>query len=328
MGSPSGLDTSRRKHTALVGSLGAQETPQQGLNLRLSFHHGPDNGLDELPVIPRPGLLQRSLYDLRLLTGPKPGGSGLVRESRMRGVAYPRSCVYELEKPMLRMLTHIRASNITDIGHLRACGHKYGQFPGPCGVPHCHWQGSCCKCDTPGLLGPGSIAPFYVGLDCSSALDLDTHVSKLEQPGFFGTLIPRAELHHKLLVPWTAVHRPSSSCTQVGRVSDDFFWLLSIAAQSTCRRSHCEFFPLSRSRAGWLISCSGSVGCSQGLSTTGSKMESSDCCSSLTHAKVRTPGSPGRAALSSSVWAWLLQGLQPLPNQPRPQSAWLHQGLF
>ena len=51
---------------------GAQETPQQGLNLRLSFHHGPDNGLDELPVIPRPGLLQRSLYDrrdLRLLTG-------------------------------------------------------------------------------------------------------------------------------------------------------------------------------------------------------------------------------------------------------------------
>ena len=121
---------------------GAQEAPQQGLNLRLSFHHGPDNGLDELSVIPRPGLLQCSLYDrrdLRLLTGqqrPKPGGSGLVRESRMCGMAYPRSCVYELEKPMLRMLTHIRASNITDIGHLRTCGHKYGQFPGPCGF-HC-----------------------------------------------------------------------------------------------------------------------------------------------------------------------------------------------
>ena len=59
-----------------LGPSGAQETPQQRLNLRLSFHHGPDNGLDELPVIPRPGLLQCSLYDrrdLRLLTGQQRG---------------------------------------------------------------------------------------------------------------------------------------------------------------------------------------------------------------------------------------------------------------
>ena len=91
----------------------AQETSQQGLNLRLSIHHGPDYGRDELPIIPRSCLMQRSLYNsryLRLLAGqqrPKPACAGSVGEPGIRGVAYPRSCVYELEKPMLRMLTHI-----------------------------------------------------------------------------------------------------------------------------------------------------------------------------------------------------------------------------
>ena len=72
-----------------------------------------------------PGLLQRSLYDrrdLRLLTGqqrPKPGDSGLVRESRMCGMAYPRSCVYELEKPMVQAQLFSRCALFAVLGWVK-----------------------------------------------------------------------------------------------------------------------------------------------------------------------------------------------------------------